>query len=224
MTAIPCTTPTRAVPTDAVRMRNDLVREPSDAVRELDARSCQGLLTEPGTVLVDCREPDEHARERIAGSKLVPLSRLDAQQIAALGAARVVLHCRGGRRSLDAATRCAALPARGIEIISMQGGIDAWKKAGLPTVVDAARPRMGVMQQTQAFAGIMILATVALGAFVHPAFLTLTALLGVGMIHAGVSGSCSFSLLLEKMPWNRTPGTDGGRKCAGGACGVGPEH
>jgi rhodanese-related sulfurtransferase len=221
MTAMPSTTPTRATPAATIAGQDDVARDRSDAVREFDAPSCQRLLSEPGTVLVDCREPDEHARERIAGSKLLPLSRLDAQQVAALGAARVVLHCRGGRRSLDAATRCAALPARGIEIVSMQGGIDAWKKAGLPTVVDAARPRMGVMQQTQAFAGIMILATVALGAFVHPAFLIVPALLGIGMIHAGVSGSCSFSILLEKMPWNRTSGTVGGGTCVGGSCGVG---
>lgn len=83
--------------------------------------------------LVDVREANEHAAERIAGAHLVPLSAFDPAKAAALmkPGTKLVLHCKAGKRSADAATRAAALAQQGIEVYSMSGGIDAWKQAGL---------------------------------------------------------------------------------------------
>lgn len=179
---------------------------------EIDTTEAKRLLAEPGTVLVDCREADEHARERIPGAKLIPLSGLTAREIGELGAKRVILHCRSGRRSLDAATRCSGLASRGIEVLSMTGGIEAWRNAGLGTTVDTARPKLGVMQQTQLTIGACVTAGVALGFLVHPAFLALPAFMGLGLVFAGATGTCGLATLLSKAPWNRV------EKCAGGSC------
>lgn len=176
---------------------------------ELDVAACRTLLDQPGTLLIDCREPDEHARERIPGSVLMPLGTLDPAQIRALGAERVVVHCKSGRRGADATARCATA---GLAAGNMRGGIEAWRAAGLPTTIDATRPAMGVMQQTQLIIGAVILTTTALGAFVHPAFLAIPGLLSVGMMHAGLTGKCGFATLLGAMPWNR------GIACAHGTC------
>jgi rhodanese-related sulfurtransferase len=179
---------------------------------EVDVTTAQRMLGEPGTVLVDVREADEHARERIAGSKLIPLSSLTAKEIQELGARRVLMHCRGGRRSLDAATRCAGLASSGVQVLSVAGGIEAWRKAGLGTQVNSTRPRMSVMQQTQLTIGVMVVAGTALGFLAHPGFLALPAFMGCGLIFAGATGTCGLAAVLGKAPWNRVSG------CAAGSC------
>jgi rhodanese-related sulfurtransferase len=179
---------------------------------EVDPRTAQRMLAEPGTILIDVREPDEHARERIAGAKLIPLSALTAKEIAELGARRVVFHCKGGRRSLDAATRCASLAQRGIAIHSVVGGIEAWRSAGLGTEINAARPKMSVMQQTQITIGTLVVAGTALGFLVNPWFLALPAFMGCGMIFAGATGTCGLATVIGLAPWNRAT------KCQSGSC------
>ena len=179
---------------------------------EVDPRTAQRMLAEPGTILIDVREADEHARERIAGAKLIPLSVLTAKEIAELGARRVVFHCKGGRRSLDAATRCASLAQRGIAIHSVVGGIEAWRSAGLGTEINAARPKMSVMQQTQITIGTLVVAGTALGFLVNPWFLALPAFMGCGMIFAGATGTCGLATVIGLAPWNRAT------KCQSGSC------
>jgi rhodanese-related sulfurtransferase len=179
---------------------------------EVDPRTAQRMLAEPGTILIDVREADEHARERIAGAKLIPLSVLTAKESAELGARRVVFHCKGGRRSLDAATRCASLAQRGIAIHSVVGGIEAWRSAGLGTEINAARPKMSVMQQTQITIGTLVVAGTALGFLVNPWFLALPAFMGCGMIFAGATGTCGLATVIGLAPWNRAT------KCQSGSC------
>lgn len=178
------------------------VTPPSDAV--ISPRDARALLEAGRCVLVDVREADEHARERIHGARLVPLSTLNPAKIAALGADRVIVHCKSGRRSADAAARCASLAASGIEVTSLSGGIEGWKAAGLETIVDSARPRMGVMQQTQATIGVAIVAGCALSALVNPWFLALPAFMGVGLVVAGTTGACPLAGAIARLPWNRS--------------------
>lgn len=179
------------------------------ASTEVDPREAQAMLAAGDCVLVDVREPDEHARERIAGARLIPLGRVTPGAISALGARRVLIHCKSGRRGGDAAARCAELCASGLEIANVHGGIEAWRAAGLPTIVDAARPKLGVMQQTQLVIGIGVVAGTALGAFVHPGFLAIPAFMGCGLMVAGATGFCGLATVLAKMPWNRTSGATG---------------
>src|SRR5919202_4719460 len=84
------------------------------------------LVREEGAVLVDIREPDEQARERIPGAHALPLSRLDA---APLPEGRpLVFLCRSGART---AAQAARLAARAGDVMLLQGGLEAWKRAGL---------------------------------------------------------------------------------------------
>ncbi len=179
---------------------------------DMEPRSARDLYASGACIIVDVREPDEHARERIAGAKSVPLSSLTAASIAALGSKSVVVHCKSGRRSADAAMRCAELTSRGISVANLRGGIDAWKAQGLPTVVDTMRPRMSVMQQTQLVIGIGVLVGTALGTAVHPWLLAIPAMMGAGLIVAGATGTCGLAVVIGKMPWNK------GTNCGSSSC------
>ncbi len=172
---------------------------------EIEPRDAQALLARGEAVLVDVREPDEHARERIAGATPMPLGTLTTEKVKALGARRVLIHCKSGRRGADATAKCGTLASTGIGVSNVRGGIEAWRAAGLPTIVDAGRPRLSVMQQTQVLIGTCVLAGTALGFLVHPGFLAIPAFMGAGLVFAGATGFCGMALLLGKLPWNRLP-------------------
>jgi rhodanese-related sulfurtransferase len=169
-------------------------------IREVDPATVRGWIERGEAVLVDVREPDEHARERIEQAKLVPLSTLDPAALAVHGAKRLVLHCAGGRRSLEAAGRVAPMCAG--EVYSMQGGIGAWKKAGLPLAVNARAP-IPIMRQVQITAGSMVFIGTLLGAFVDPWWLIVPGFVGAGLVFAGATGTCGMARMLSLMPWNR---------------------
>lgn len=183
-------------------------------VREVDPAAVRDWLASGACELVDVREPDEHARERIAGARLAPLSKLDARALAPAGGKRVVFHCKSGRRSMDAARAVAAVATCG-EVCTMTGGIERWKAESMPVETDTARPRMSVMQQTQLVIGLMVLTGVAVGYFVHPLGFVLSALMGGGLTMAGVTGLCPLASAIAKLPWNRVAGGS----CATGRCG-----
>lgn len=90
------------------------------------------LLLDQGAILVDVREADEHAREHVPGARHNPLSRLAAVEAPAGKA--VIFHCRSGARTAANAPRLAA--AAQCEAYLLEGGLEAWKKAGLPVAVD----------------------------------------------------------------------------------------
>lgn len=154
-------------------------------------------LIEAGALLVDVREADEHARERIVQSRNAPLSRSD--KFAADGA-QVVFYCKSGARTRSAAARLAG--SSDAPCYLLEGGIDAWKKAGLP-IEKSARAPLPMMRQVQIVAGSLVLGGVLLGAVVHPGFYALSGFVGAGLIFAGVSGTCMMARLLDRMPWNR---------------------
>ena len=84
-------------------------------------------------VLIDVREPQEYTAERIPGALLFPLSTFDAAALPSPLGCKVVFHCGSGKRSAMAVAKC--LEREIAHTVHMAGGILAWKRAGLPTVV-----------------------------------------------------------------------------------------
>lgn len=154
-------------------------------------------LIDEGAVLVDVREADEHLRERIPGARNTPLSRLDQL---GTGSRPVVFHCRSGGRTSANAGRLAA--AAGTKVFAIEGGLDAWRRAGLPVERDERRP-IEIMRQVQIAAGSLVLLGVVLGFGVNPVFYMLSGFIGAGLVFAGASGWCGMAKLLALMPWNR---------------------
>jgi rhodanese-related sulfurtransferase len=157
-------------------------------------------LMRQGAVLVDVREADEHARERIPGARHHALSQLDAQNPARPGDDVLIFHCRSGARTRANADRLAA--SNVCETYVLEGGIEAWKKAGLPVALDRRQP-IEIMRQVQIAAGLFILVGVGLGYLVSPLFYLLSGFVGAGLTLAGMTGFCGMARLLAVMPWNR---------------------
>ena len=159
-------------------------------------------LMRDGAVLIDIRERDEHLRERIVGARHHALSLIDRDHPARPGDDVLIFHCKSGARTRQNAQRIAAgMPAQ-IESYILEGGIDAWRKAGLPVTLDRRQP-IPTMRQVQIVAGSLVLLGVILGATVAPGFYALSAFVGAGLVFAGVSGFCGMERILQRMPWNR---------------------
>lgn len=149
-------------------------------------------------ILIDIRDPDEHARERIPGATNHPLARIE-QLATHLGP--TIFHCRSGMRTQTNATRLAAVSV-GSPWYVLAGGIDAWRSSGRSTIVDRGQP-LEIMRQVQLVAGGLVLLGVILGVLVSPIFFGLSAFVGAGLMVAGATGWCGLATLLRRLPWNR---------------------
>jgi rhodanese-related sulfurtransferase len=154
-------------------------------------------LMEHGARLIDIRGADEHARERIPGSENQPvegLSRLKQEGGIA------IFHCRSGQRTAANAAKLAR--AANCDAYIVEGGIEAWKDAGLPVVRDRSQP-IEMHRQVMIAAGSLVLLGVLLGHFVASGFHVVPAFIGAGLTFAGITGWCGMAKLLSLMPWNR---------------------
>lgn len=168
-------------------------------VKTIDALQAKRLITEKGAMLVDIREPLEHARENIPGAKLMPLSKYEGGGFDA-HCPPVIFHCQGGNRTAANENKLAACGAR--EIYVLKGGIGGWKDAGFGTSVDRSKP-IDILRQVQITAGGLVLLGLILAQFVSPWFALLSAFVGAGLVFAGISGWCGMAKLLALMPWNK---------------------
>jgi adenylyltransferase/sulfurtransferase len=86
------------------------------------------------TLLIDVRQPWEHAIVALPGSRLVPLDQLPQRhaEIDAPPGALVVAYCHHGVRSVDAAMFLSR--AGHVGVVSLVGGIDAWSRLVDPSL------------------------------------------------------------------------------------------
>jgi rhodanese-related sulfurtransferase len=156
-------------------------------------------LVESGARLVDIRNPDEFARARLPGAENRPVDSIAPVE----GDEPVIFLCRSGMRTAansDKLANCC-----GGEGYLLEGGLDGWRKAGLPVVEDKSQP-LELMRQVQIAAGSLVLVGVLLGLLVAPAWFGLSAFVGAGLVMAGTTGWSGMAHLLAVMPWNRRAG------------------
>ncbi len=98
------------------------------AVEDLSVEEVKAGIEAGKILLVDVREPDELALERIPGAVDMPLKSFDPAALPDPGDKRLVFSCRSGNRSVTASLLAqeAGLPYDA----HMAGGIKAWKAAG----------------------------------------------------------------------------------------------
>jgi rhodanese-related sulfurtransferase len=171
---------------------------------EVSPDTLRGWLDHNQAILIDVREPDEHAREHIRGSRLLPLSRFDPAAVPGADGKHLVVHCKSGRRAAEAAARLNAAGRR--EVRNLKGGIDAWKSAGLPIEANAKLP-ISIMRQVQVVVGTAVLVGSVLSATVSPWFLVLTGFFGAGRREPAPWPRCSAPCLGTE-PSDRAPSAE----------------
>jgi rhodanese-related sulfurtransferase len=92
-------------------------------------------------LIVDVREPEEFASERIEGSVLMPMSQFVARHAELPRDRPLVMQCHSGSRSASATMY---LVQRGwTDVRNLDGGIAAWMRDGLPVRTGAPQPGEG---------------------------------------------------------------------------------
>jgi rhodanese-related sulfurtransferase len=147
-------------------------------------------------MIIDVREPGEFACERLPGSLNVPLSGLEAGAATLSRDKAVVLLCRSGQRSREAARRLDALGFR--EILVLEGGLQ--KCGGLEKGPGGA---WAMERQVRMAAGLLVTTGAILGWLVHPWFWALSAGVGLGLVYSAATDTCGMAMVLARMPWNR---------------------
>ncbi|MDQ3699345.1 MAG: rhodanese-like domain-containing protein [Chloroflexota bacterium] len=93
-------------------------------------QQAQDLIAE-GAKVIDVREPKEQVQDgRVADSELVPLNSFLSSPKKYLSQDNVVFLCKVGQRSAIACEMAAAVGLT--KLYNLEGGIEAWKKQGLP--------------------------------------------------------------------------------------------
>ena len=170
-------------------------------IHALTPAQVQSQLQAGEAMLIDVRDPVEHAGARIPGATLMPLAKFDPAMVKVDGASRAIFHCKAGMRSAKACQKM--LEAGHAEAWQLGGGIDAWIQAGLPVERDA-RAGISIIRQVQMVAGSIVLIGSLLGGFVSPWFFIVSGFIGAGLLFAGITDTCGMAMMLSKMPWNRT--------------------
>ncbi|CAN7422498.1 rhodanese-like domain-containing protein [Neorhizobium sp. LjRoot104] len=177
----------------------------TETKRTVSATQAAEWLAAGDAILIDVREPEEFRAEHIAAAASLPLGSIaDLRQVLTIPEnRRIVVHCLKGGRGEQACRELEnILPAH--ETYNLEGGITAWKQAGLPVVGPAAgQGGPSIFRQVQMIVGSLVLLCVALGFLgLTPAF-ALAGFFGFMLAFAGFSGWCGLALLLQRMPWNR---------------------
>lgn len=83
--------------------------------------------------LIDVRQPDEYAKAKIEGAKLIPLGEIIQRLDEIDNSKEIVVHCKMGGRSAKAIEFLQAAGFEG-DMANLVGGITAWSDQIDPTV------------------------------------------------------------------------------------------
>ena len=171
-------------------------------MKNVDVKTLKNWLDNEEAVLIDVREIAEHENQRIAGATLIPLAEITKEKLPDIKNKKLVIHCQGGKRSLNA---CQKLMAEniGCEIYNLEGGINSWCVQGCD-VISTKNFFLPVDRQVQLTIGSLVFISSMLGYFFNINFLFISGFFGAGLIFAGLTGNCTLAKIIAKMPWNKS--------------------
>ncbi len=150
--------------------------------------------------LLDVREYAEFAGGRIKEAKLLPLGEIERRHAELDHTKPIYVMCRTGNRSARAQTKLKNLGFT--NVINVEGGFEAWKKADLPIERDEKAP-WALERQVRFVAGSFVLLGFVLSVLVHPYLIGISVFIGAGLVFSAVTDTCTMGMILLKMPWNR---------------------
>lgn len=169
-------------------------------IKHIDVSTAKQWLDNDEAILIDVREPAEHAAQKIPDAALHPVGSICCSGIPQTEK-KILIHCQKGMRGSNACQKLMA-ENEALEVYNIEGGIEAWQQAGLP-VESSGNKVLPLDRQVQLTIGLSVLILGLLGYFVDPAFALGTAFFGAGLTNAGLTGWCGLAKLMAKMPWNQ---------------------
>ena len=108
----------------------ELLSETKRRINEVDTAGAEAAIAQPGTVVLDVREPDEYQQGAIPGALHIPRGHLESniENKVFDKDAPIVVYCAAGNRSAFAADTLNELGYT--NVVSMAGGFNRWKDEG----------------------------------------------------------------------------------------------
>jgi rhodanese-related sulfurtransferase len=180
----------------------EMAKVSSISPSELFAMQNQGKEFE----LIDVRTAMEYSSGHIPGAKLLTLDEItDEVLVERLGDPNksdhgpIYVTCQSGLRAQQAVEKLHIYGCR--DLVLVQGGTQGWEKAGLP--MKRCGRVISLERQVQIAIGSLLLLKVIFGFTLHELFFLAGAVIGAGLILAGVTRWCGLARLIAMMPWNR---------------------
>jgi rhodanese-related sulfurtransferase len=100
-------------------------------VKTVNVTTAKQWLDKKQAILIDVREPAEYASQKIVGAALHPVGSISVNSIPQTDK-KILIYCQKGARGSNA---CQKLMTENeeLEVYNIEGGIEAWYKAGLAT-------------------------------------------------------------------------------------------
>ena len=172
----------------------------------VNASEALNMIRNGEAVLVDVRESEEFKEEHIVYALSIPLGSVEeGVRMLDLPGDRVILfQCLKGSRGQMACQRVGDAKASHNKVMNVEGGIEAWKVAGLPVIGKTSqRTKLSIFRQVQIIVGFMVGVCVLIGFLGITGAFLMAGLLGIALFVAGLTGWCGLAVLLGKMPWNK---------------------
>jgi len=168
------------------------------------------LEGDANATILDVRSPAEYRAGHIPGARLIPVDEIDVSNVADFidqadvqADNLIYLTCHTGTRAEKAANVLRDAGMKNLTLV--QGGTEGWQKAGLR--VNKCGSALSLERQVQIAVGSLLILKVLFGFTVHELFFVAGAVIGAGLITAGITRWCGMAQLMARMPWNR------GRDC-----------
>jgi rhodanese-related sulfurtransferase len=104
-------------------------REP---FHRIDVAEAKEMLQEPDVALIDVREPHEFNAGHIPHATLIPVNSVFARREELPKDKKIIFVCEVGQRSALASEMAAAAGLPADHLFNLDGGTNAWVKAGEP--------------------------------------------------------------------------------------------
>jgi rhodanese-related sulfurtransferase len=108
------------------------IKNPQEPFTRISAQEAKEMLDggDSNVAVIDVRQPGEYEAGRLPDSKLIPVASVFARREELPRDKDIIFACSVGQRS---ALACEMAAAAGLtRLYNLEGGLEAWLKAGLP--------------------------------------------------------------------------------------------
>jgi rhodanese-related sulfurtransferase len=169
-------------------------------VNNISAQQAKTML-EQGAVLIDVREKAEFTQLHIPKANLIPLGGIQANDIKHYKDSPIIIYCQKGLRGRKACEKLAQEDPN-TKTFNLEGGIEAWQRAGFDTQQGDTQG-LSLEQQINVFIGVMMTVFTVMAFALNIIFGFIALFLLAILILSKFTGYGALIRLIALAPWNR---------------------